>query len=416
MTTGMSGNNYPLKGGKTDDFEGGTRVAAFISGGFVPSALRGSANHAYVHACDWYATLCSLAGVDPRDPHPAATGIPPIDSVDQWPTLLVRNATWDDGARQEMVLAYNTGNPPATSGVDAALIQGRFKIVTGHQGGSGFWTGPVHPNATGPPDPKRNLSACGAFSCCDGCLYDIQSDPTEHHDLRLSQPDTYARMHARLMDLANSTYQTSYIQPGLKCLTPEQAKAYYRGFRGPPCFNASAFPTVPTPAPAPTDGFQLASPQREQCLTVDKKLGLGACSSTRALPAALWRVGDAKTGALTSLVASDTPLCIKMHEAAGWDCAHLGTNATQAYMGHCRGAHKTNFFHTVPMLSRGDTGAAGVGAGAGAMLIQSHDCPHLCLARTSTSGSGATNSGADVGLAACDGNALGSQGWLVVEF
>ena len=125
----------------------------------------------------------------------------------------MRNATWDDGARQEMVLAYNTGNPPATSGVDAALIQGRFKIVTGHQGGSGFWTGPVHPNATGPPDPKRNLSACGAFSCCDGCLYDIQSDPTEHHDLRLSQPDTYARMHARLMDLANSTYQTSYIQP-----------------------------------------------------------------------------------------------------------------------------------------------------------------------------------------------------------
>ena len=95
---------------------------------------------------------------------------------------------------------------------------------------------------------------------------------------------------------------------------------------------------------------------------------------------------------------------------------YLGTNATQAYMGHCRGAHKTNFFHTVPMLSRGDTGAAGVGAGAGAMLIQSHDCPHLCLARTSTSGGGATNSGADVGLAACDGNALGSQGWLVVEF
>ena len=36
VTTGSSGNNYPLKGGKTDDFEGGTRVAAFISGGFLP--------------------------------------------------------------------------------------------------------------------------------------------------------------------------------------------------------------------------------------------------------------------------------------------------------------------------------------------------------------------------------------------
>ena len=39
---------------------------------------------------------------------------------------------------------------------DGALIQKQFKIVTGHQGGSGFWTGPVHPNASGLVDPVRN--------------------------------------------------------------------------------------------------------------------------------------------------------------------------------------------------------------------------------------------------------------------
>ena len=48
-----SGNNYPLKGGKTDDFEGGTRSVAFIGGGYVPAALRGSTNYAYIHAADW---------------------------------------------------------------------------------------------------------------------------------------------------------------------------------------------------------------------------------------------------------------------------------------------------------------------------------------------------------------------------
>eukprot|EP01047_Picozoa_sp_COSAG01_P009306 COSAG01_NODE_380_length_17862_cov_20.427212_18_plen_170_part_00 len=77
----------------------------------------------------------------------------------------------------------NTNRPPidgvrmvpvSPSGYDAAMIRGRYKIVTGHQGGSGFWTGPIHPNGTA--DPKRNGSACGAFACCEGCLYDIQKE------------------------------------------------------------------------------------------------------------------------------------------------------------------------------------------------------------------------------------------------
>lgn len=110
VTTGLSGNNYPLKGGKTDDFEGGTRAVSFIFGGVVPPALRGTTNNAYIHAADWYATLCGLAGVDPTDSGAVAAGVPPIDSVDQWKTILTPNATWEDGARQEMMLAYNILN------------------------------------------------------------------------------------------------------------------------------------------------------------------------------------------------------------------------------------------------------------------------------------------------------------------
>ena len=37
---------------------------------------------------------------------------------------------------------YNNRGPESgDTGYDAALIQKQFKIVTGHQGGSGFWTG-----------------------------------------------------------------------------------------------------------------------------------------------------------------------------------------------------------------------------------------------------------------------------------
>jgi hypothetical protein len=35
----------------------------------------------------------------------------------------------------------NRGLEKGDTGYDAALIQKQFKIVTGHQGGSGFWTG-----------------------------------------------------------------------------------------------------------------------------------------------------------------------------------------------------------------------------------------------------------------------------------
>jgi arylsulfatase I/J len=49
-------NNHPLRGHKHDPWEGGTRVTSFVSGGFIPQALRGSRNtQSIVHIIDWYA-------------------------------------------------------------------------------------------------------------------------------------------------------------------------------------------------------------------------------------------------------------------------------------------------------------------------------------------------------------------------
>jgi hypothetical protein len=83
----------------------------------------------------------------------------------------------------------------------------------------------------------------------------------------------YATMHAHLMALANTTFQTSYIQPGIECLTPQQAKTFYRNFRGPPCFNSSHFPVVPPPPTPPFQPFQLGSPDGVWCLSGQKGLG-----------------------------------------------------------------------------------------------------------------------------------------------
>merc|ERR1719408_963756 len=70
-------NNYPLKGGKMSNWEGGIRVNAFVSGGFLPEKVRGTKNDGLMAGWDWYATFAGLAGVDPTDYRAQKAGLPP---------------------------------------------------------------------------------------------------------------------------------------------------------------------------------------------------------------------------------------------------------------------------------------------------------------------------------------------------
>ena len=136
----MGGSNAPLQGGKFADLEGGTRATAFVSGGLLPAARRGSSEPGYIHAADWfvhappcfllpppppaltsrapplslclparYATFLGLAGLPHSqiaDARAAAAGLPPLDSLDVWPLLSGSNAT---SPRVEIPLS---ANPP----------------------------------------------------------------------------------------------------------------------------------------------------------------------------------------------------------------------------------------------------------------------------------------------------------------
>ncbi len=75
------GNNYPLRGGKYSQFEGGIRSTAFVSGGFLPEAVRGTQQSGMISIADWYATFSTLAGVDPFDEWAAESGLPPVDGL-----------------------------------------------------------------------------------------------------------------------------------------------------------------------------------------------------------------------------------------------------------------------------------------------------------------------------------------------
>ena len=208
ISTEKGANNYPLKGGKATDWQGGVRVNAFASGGYLPEKMRGQKTEGYIHIADWYSTFCSLAGVDPTDESAAKAKLPPIDSLNMWPLISGQNST---SPRVDIPVTYET------------LISGDYKIITGKISHAG-WTGPHYPNSTNRVDAEMD--------CKDsGCLYNIKTDPNEHVNLASKMPDVLAEMRKKL-----SGYQGTHFEPDRGNEWPgacDAALNKYNGFWGP---------------------------------------------------------------------------------------------------------------------------------------------------------------------------------------
>jgi arylsulfatase B len=209
-----SANNYPLRGGKYSDFEGGVRVNALVNGGVLPSSRRGEIETKYIHIADWYATFIRLAtfGVSGEvdsnimqellyDDDAASADLPQVDSIDAWDTITGSSGSSSStsGGRTEIHLSEQT------------LISGQYKLIVGNQT-QVLWEGPFYPNATGqqpmfPDSPYSPSSSTFEYDCgTDGCLFDIFNDPTEHFDIADSQPEIRQTMLNRLNELNKSFF------------------------------------------------------------------------------------------------------------------------------------------------------------------------------------------------------------------
>ena len=206
---GFGANNFPLKGGKTTDWQGGIRENAFVSGGYLPESLRGQKTEGYIHVADWYATFCALAGVDPTDHRAANANLPPIDSLNMWPLISGQNST---SPRVDIPISNST------------LISGDYKILVGNVHEAG-WTGPVYPNTTKAP------GIATMEDCESGCIYNIKEDPLEQNNLAFTMPDVLKEMQMKLAKYQNTCFDPDRgnVWPGA-CKT---ALEKYGGFWGP---------------------------------------------------------------------------------------------------------------------------------------------------------------------------------------
>jgi len=243
----QSASNFPLKGGKTSFAEGGVRVNAFLSGGFLPQHARATKIHALVHISDWYATFAELAGVDASDPIAEAAGLPPVDSVSQWQVI----AGHAKVARHDIYL-----------GVDCLIFK-HWKYIRNvrpkgaKEAYSEKWSGVSCKKG----DLRGRKFQGGSNSipepCHTGCFFNIFTDPSERNNIAMAFPTNTSNIHGQqfggggrllLMDLqrrlnklnkANSflawqrELRSRGIRPMLSQSTCTAAHEYYGGFVGP---------------------------------------------------------------------------------------------------------------------------------------------------------------------------------------
>jgi arylsulfatase I/J len=207
----VAGSNHPLRGGKGSNWEGGTRVPTFVTGGVLPAGQIGKTHPGLIAISDWHATICDVAGVDPTAGEPNAPAA--LDGVSAWPWI---SGATQHSSRKELVYdhrMFENASSPRTecmvvdtkrvgkACVSGALQRDGWKLVVGPEAQNG-WFGWFSPNVSVPLN--KSSPAVVDKACLPGapCLFNLNLSMTEHHNVAAANPEVVLSLLARMKVLA----------------------------------------------------------------------------------------------------------------------------------------------------------------------------------------------------------------------
>ena len=228
----QGGQNWPLRGGKCSAWEGGLRATSFVNGPGVRAGIR---VQDIAHAVDWGPTMLSLVARGQKDDGGVVVeggellGFP-LDGVDQSHALTTATSNGSPAppatppARDVVLLEADPHASPLdgpTWGGDQhhtpyyAVRKNGHKLILGDPGQPGivdawYCTGPPCPESH---DNKKNASAAPKLDATSILLFDLESDPSEAHNIAASHPDVVQDLSAIIREY-NRTAASS-MQQGL---------------------------------------------------------------------------------------------------------------------------------------------------------------------------------------------------------
>ncbi|XP_077862241.1 arylsulfatase B-like [Saccoglossus kowalevskii] len=177
------GNNWPLRGDKKSNWEGGVRAVGFVYSDLLPLDVRGTENNGLMHITDWFPTLVKLGGGDPL-------GEKPLYGVCQWD--MIRGLS--QSPRNDVLIALDTTDKTHVNGMNhfwnngfdittrAALKMGKWKLLTGNNRARSSWMKPPKFHHPAVEITEDNFDRQRMVR-----LYDLAVDPFETTDVSESK-------------------------------------------------------------------------------------------------------------------------------------------------------------------------------------------------------------------------------------